>query len=280
MSLHTFTEGRLILKLSEREIYNDIRAQIDVSLTTVVPDGEAVYDNGFVYYFIGSLVSWYPPVETDLGASETRSVTLSLSDWPLRYTKAYGKTELTWTSATGLAFDAASNMTPLPVSITAYDADSITFEVTNPNSSVAQADCMITLNYSCLALGATFHSENNTSTLSVLTSNPDSIQKYGRRVMDLVWPQGQTQADTIALAEAYASKYSEPVPTATYTIQGKNAELVEQIFMRRISDLITIVQADIGLSADFFIDSVNISNSQGMANATWGLVMAREDGNN
>ena len=274
MSLHTFTDGHIVLNLNDREIYNDIRARIDLTVTAVVTDSPDVYANGFKYYFIGSKVS---PVEADLGAHETRSISLTRNTPPLQYSRL--PLALTWTCATGVAFDAASNQIPLSVVITSSDADNITFEVTNPTGDV-QDNCLITLNYSYLDQGATTHSESNTSTLQVLTSSPDSIAKYGRRVMDLVWPQGQTQDATIALAQAARDKYREPVPTATYTIQGKNAELVEQIFMRRISDLITIVQADIGLSADFFIDSVNISNSQGMANATWGLVMAREDGNN
>ena len=266
MSLYTFTDGRLVLKLSEREIYNDIRAQIDVTLTTVVTDSPPAA--GGVRVVISK-----EELFLTAGNSGSMSVNSKIGD-PPGLVWAVGGSFLTagpGSYTETLGWD-------LPTTLSSSSDSSATYLVTN-NKGV---DGYVHTSgvYSYPAVGATTHSESNTQTLTVLTSNPDSIQKYGRRVMDLVWPQGQSQADTIALAEAYANKYSEPVPTLTYTVLGKTVALVEQIFTRRISDLITIQQPDIGLSADFFINSVSIGNSRGMVNATWGLEMARATGNN
>ena len=94
--------------------------------------------------------------------------------------------------------------------------------------------------------------------------------------MNLTWPLGQTQAQTNELARAYLAKYKDPVPKVTLTVKGSTEELIYQILNRRVSDLITVVNNALGLYADFFINTVNVSQSVGdLLMATWELEYAR-----
>lgn len=260
-SVYTFTDGHIVIKLNDREIYNDIRSQIDITLTPVVIDTPAVY--GYDTPLWKATPPDFSIFNLGIGASKT-VVIPTLNE----------RSAISWSGAYAYAYGDSCSAT-----ILSSDSGSATVEVANTDAKIIIV-AFVSATYQYLKTGATSNTTTGSQTLTVLTSDAASIQKYGRRTFDMQWPQGQTQAEMETLSEAYCSKHCEPVPTAVYTVLGKTVALVEQIFTRRISDLITIQQPDIGLDADFFINSVSIGNSGGLVKATWGLEMAREAGNN
>jgi len=66
------------------------------------------------------------------------------------------------------------------------------------------------------------------------------------------------------------------VPQISMTIKGINDTLIEQILVRKISDMITVQNTELGMSADFFINSVKgIQDVEGILKATYELEQVR-----
>ena len=260
MSLATFYDSmaEITLEFSDRNIYNDITSQIEVNLTPVTTTTPAVY---------GADV---PTIHEVISLADGESVTRTF------YTQN-GRSALSWSvlsTASAMKMDDNSAV-GLPIHIDSSNSTSATVTVTN-NKGFYVFLMFLLCSYRYLKTGATTNTITGSETLMVRESDSISIGLYGRRAMNLAWPMGQTQAQTNELARAYLAKYKDPVPKVTLTVKGSTEELIYQILNRRVSDLITVVNNALGLYADFFINTVNVSQSVGgLLMATWELEYAR-----
>lgn len=90
-----------------------------------------------------------------------------------------------------------------------------------------------------------------------------SIQEYGRRVKTIYLPFPMEYEEAEDLANYCLSYYKQPVPDVKMKIINKNDALLTQILERHISDRIIVVNAELSLVADFYINKVKHTLSQG-----------------
>jgi len=249
------TMAEIIYELDDREIYNDIRSEIDVTDTQIIVDTGAEYDT----YNVGKYIS--------LSGNETKSVTL--------YSRE-GDRSVTWVSAQAYGYfglDSELKDQIFGATITSSTSTSVTIEVTNPFSTYCP-DVHVWATYSYLVSPETTHEESLIRTLQVRGIDNNSIAKYGRRVMNLTWPLGQTEAQMQSFVDKYCDRYSEPVARVTMTLLGDT--LITQILTRKISEKITVVNTRLGLNTNFYINAIDISHdASGLLEAKYTLEAAR-----
>jgi hypothetical protein len=101
------------------------------------------------------------------------------------------------------------------------------------------------------------------STFKVEGTNPDSITKYKRRSLPYDAPWVGVH-DARALADVILAHRSERMPIVVITLDGGNDDdvLVQQL-ARDLSDRITIVETETGVNADFFVERIEHTVSDG-----------------
>jgi len=290
MSVATFTDtmAEIVVELNDREIYNDIRSQIDITEQTEVQgDGtSAEYKTETVYYPALSIV-------VDGESSTDRTLYTKKGHTDVTWTKAwcsssspysiYGISEAECTALGGNYYSPSSrcsfttNTNKILVTILSRTSTSITIRIINKDS--LRSSIMVAASYRYKtqeAIQGPIWVETETRTLMVRAIDAVSIAKYGRRVMNLTWPLGQSQEQMQSLVNNYLAKYKEAVPQISMTIKGINDTLIEQILVRKISDMITVQNTELGMSADFFINSVKgIQDVEGILKATYELEQVR-----
>ena len=235
MSVATFTNtmADITVELSDREIYNDIRSQIEGTVE------ENTSGLGFVAGLGVNTVGVLPVNTYDSISWGTPEV----SAW---YFEGTVKIDTTVTWEVISSTDAI-----MYVTVTNLDPDHVVWFT---------IDCSYTGSYAD----------------TVRAYDDTSIKLYGRRVMNLTWPVGQTTEQVTNLAEAYLAKHKDPVPVLVMTVLGSTDTLIVQILTRKISDLITVVNTELGLNGDFYINTVNISQViGGPLTARWELEQVR-----
>jgi len=265
MSLATFDDTMLdiTLELDDREIYNDIRSQVDV---TVITPGDT---------------SWTTWTKDDQAIKIFNDETLSPSS-SASYTlyPRTGTSAEVWgtpvVEARYYAVNVFTDVSPTVV-VTASTYNYITFTVYNNSPAYTMyldtAKCTYTGKYYEKVVG---NSTTGTETLTVRATDATSIALYGRSVMNLTWPLGQTHEQTEALAYSYLARYKDPVIRVKMTIIGKTDALIEEIYTRDISDLITVINTSLGLNADFYINKMDIYHDPfGLPTAEWTLEYQR-----
>jgi hypothetical protein len=274
MSVATFTDtmADITLEYNDREIYNDVRSQTS--------DTEG-FEEAYSTKTIRPNRCDYPP---QIGAGVTQQITVHPDSGDTEITwleitdvSAVGETitEIsqaecstlggTWKNVLGGMCTFGSMTEYLTVEEIERTDYSFTFEVTNNHP-------YLTLRWR-IEIAYRYLSER---TILVRSTDDTSIQKYGRRVMNLVWPLGQSIEQTQSLVDGYLERHKEPVPLLTVRIQGSTDDLVTQILTRKISDRITINHTILGIADDFFINSINPSHdSEGLLEAIWHLEQVR-----
>lgn len=93
-------------------------------------------------------------------------------------------------------------------------------------------------------------------TLQVTADDSTSITRHGQRTYpdDAPWAG---QHDALAVAELLLAAYSERRPTVQLRIVSADLEHHLQVVGRKLSDLITIGNGELGLAADFFIENIS-----------------------
>ena len=120
------------------------------------------------------------------------------------------------------------------------------------------------------------HEEMVSTTYQVRAYDAASVQKYGRRVMNLTWSEGTEESAMQALVNYHLARYKDPIAKLRITLKGSTDALRTQIITREISDLITVVCTNLGLNADGFINSISItSDPHGMPLCRWELEIQR-----
>jgi len=297
MSVTTFTDtmADIEVELNDREIYNDIRSATDITEQTEIQgDGtpsafnEQVQNKAYYNIEPGQQLN----VTFDVKSGHT-SITW-LKAW-CSYAVPQSIFDLSQAECTGLggrwyppydpSFPAYShsvcyfseNIDEITVSIISQTQTSITLRVVNTNSLKSMATINVSYKYLAQqAFAGPVTIETERRTLTVRATDATSIGKYGRRVMNLTWPLGQTQEQMQSLVNSYLERYKEPAVMATMRIQGTTDALVVQILTRKISELITVENTLLNLSEDFYINSVDISHdAEGLLEAVWRLEQVR-----
>jgi len=236
------TMAKIIYELSDREIYNDVRAEIGISNTETVVDEDPTYE-----------WKWWES-----------SIQMRYSECALRtYTAEYNA--LTWVlfgvSAYGVNWETYETWPYYDYTCAIEESDSNHCVVKVCNTGPWHCVVKFKIKYRYKTGERITHEEVNYSTLTVRVTDDTSIAKYGRRVMNLTWPQGASEEEMTMIANACLARYKEPVPVLNVTIQGKNNALATQIFTREISDVISVICDNLGLaSTDFFIDKIAIKD--------------------
>lgn len=266
MSVATFnnTMASMTVSFSDREIYNDIRSQIDITVTNVVIDDPLVSYGNEEYERYGNIYN--------LKNGESKSITITGPE-------AYKQSYLHWTGENAIGYPISGSDTYiLNIVVDSSDLDSITITVTN-NSGIDLLYAKVTAIYvytSLTGIVPQSHTETGTETLTIRSIDATSIAAYGRRSMNLTWPLGQTQEQTQALADAYLVKYKDPVPVLTMSVLGKTQAIATTLLGLKISDLITIINTELGLNGDYYINTIDVShNCDGLLLYTFGLEQQR-----
>lgn len=92
-------------------------------------------------------------------------------------------------------------------------------------------------------------------TVKVGASDPVSIQRHGPRSNPDDAPWANTN-DAYAIAQLLLAHYAQRRPTVQLRLVSSDSDHLLQILQRTISDMITISHGELGLSADFHIESI------------------------
>jgi len=102
----------------------------------------------------------------------------------------------------------------------------------------------------------------------------DSQNAYGVRVKKIALPFRMDAQDLAeSLVNFYLAYYKDPIARINITIVGKTDALLTEILTRQISDRITVMSSDLGMSADFYINKVTHKIDKGrLHKATYELI--------
>ena len=263
------------LDLSDRAIYNDIRSEVDITEDTEVtgdgtPEEHAEAEVGKD----GSINAVLAP-----DSSELITFTAELGHTDITWLDAYilsaARTkEHGWSEAACEALDgtwyAPGDTYPsccyfpdiagtIGVQSMVRGATTWTVRITNPHNYEVRA--MPRAIYSYLvqeAIAGVVTIETETRTLRVRATNAASIRKYGRRVMDLIWPLGITEVTMQSIVDSYCERYCEPVCMASMTLEGSTDARITSIFDMDIDDKHQIIHPGLSMDQEFFVNSVNV----------------------
>jgi len=102
------------------------------------------------------------------------------------------------------------------------------------------------------------------TTRVVSADEPVSVGRYGRRSMpsgrDPVWAGVH---DAAAIADLILAQRAERLPTLKVTVKGANDTRLAEQLGRDLSDRVTVVNAELGLNRDFYIEQISHTVSEG-----------------
>jgi len=254
------TMAEIRYELDDREIYNDIRSEIGILISETVVDADPTYN--------WQSFTRFPKIRAgDTIRLHFTAEYASPSNW---YIKSH--------SATYISCIHPYNISPYcdySIKLVTIDGNrKKAVEITNTGSS--NGSFRIVVRYKYKATDKITHEEITPVTLTVRATDSTSIREYARRVMNLTWSEGTEEDDMQTLVDHYLARYKDPVARVVCILKGSTDTLRTQIITREISDLITVVCANLGLNADCFINSISISGDPtGIPVCTWGLEIQR-----
>jgi hypothetical protein len=251
----------IIYDYDDRSIYNDIRSQIGISSTDVVVDESEpatyVWRRWQEYHGLPA-----PGYTTFRYFTATQGTPLQ---WRLRDVTA------------NLCYDdvppygAYSDFT-----IDLIDTnETLTKAIELKNTGTHYGTIGYTVEYKVLVSEAVevTHEEVTWATLTVRAIDQTSIELFGRRTMNLVWPTGASQAQMQAVVDRNLDKYA--YPRARLTVKMLADTEAKQLILAQaeLSKDVQVVCTRLGLNDAFWIDSIQISASQdGYMTGVLGLV--------
>lgn len=270
------------LELSDREIYNDIRAECDVTeILTVRPDATP---DLFLPFRAGA---WAEPIpkQSTLDITATADDDHSEVVWGEIESYSFGpETILGWGQGAceelgGVWRDLGSTtMCMLPQSLVQPDMSwriksrsgtTCTIEVTNDSDYDVRGVWYV----SYLALTP------ETRYIKLRSIDQDSIDKYGRRAMTLKWPLGIIPNTMQSLIDNYRDRYCEPVCLASMTLEGSTDAKITQILGMDIDDKHQIIHAGLDMDEEFFVNNIGAGFNRegtGLLTGTFGLEQVRD----
>jgi len=248
------TMAEIRYELDDREIYNDVRSEIGIIESETVVDVDPTY----------SWKTYARRMEVSPPFLHIRHITTTLSN-PLSWKLGNHHAK----DLDGKSYYAYN----IKLKSTSDDRTKVV-EITNTGSKTMKIYFEVKVKYQTGT--EVTHEEPVSSTLSVRATDATSIAKYGRRVMNLTWTEGTEEEEMQALVGNYITKYKDPIARISCVIKGTTDVLRTQIITREITDIITVLCANLGLSADCFINSITITGDPiGIPVCTWGLEIQR-----
>ncbi len=287
--------NQFTLEISDRDIYNDIRSETDVTTETEVQgDGTPeehsqieVPKDGNVKVVLAADSSENVVFTAQTGHTDVTWVEAEVVY--ARRTREYDISEAECEGADGTWF-AAGDTYPsccyypdiadtLGVQSMIRTKTTWTVRITNPYSYEVRAEPRAIYSYlSQEAIEGPITVHTHTRTLTIRSTDATSIKKYGRRVMNLVWPMGQSEEQAQSLIDAYCDRYSEPVSFASMVIEGNTDAKITQILDMDIDDKHTFVHPGLDMNQDFFVNNISVTLNRegtGLLTGTFGLEQVR-----
>ena len=271
------------LEISGREIYNDIRAKCDVTeILTVRPDATPDLFLPFTASTISQQIAANSTVEITASADEDHSEIVwgTIVDYSFAPETILGWGQGACEELGGYwrySSKLGTSLCSLPQSLVDQDVEfeivdkgdtTCTIEVINDSDYVLRGKWYV----SYIALTP------ETRYIKLRSIDQDSIDKYGRRVMNLDWPLGITPVAMQALIDNYRDRYCEPVSMASMTLEGDTDAKITQILGIDIDDKHQIIHAGLTMDQEFFVNSLGGLFSRegtGMLTGTFGLEEVR-----
>ena len=283
------------LDISDRAIYNDIRSEVDITEDTEVTG------DGTPEEHAENEVGRDGNIKVVLAANSSENVTFTAElghtdvTWLETYiafasrTKEYGWSEAACLAASGTwyapgdTYPSCCYFPEIPETIGVQSMirtkTTWTVRLTNPHNYEVRATPRAIYSYlvqEAIAGVVTIHTE--TRTLRVRATNAASIRKYGRRVMDLVWPLGITEVTMQSIVDSYCERYCEPVCFGATTLEGSTDARITSILDMDIDDKHQIIHPGLSMDQEFFVNSVNVMfnrEGSGLLTGTFSLEEVR-----
>lgn len=263
MSDYTLNETMATIRyeLDDREIYNDIRSEIGIQTPETVVDADSTYNwQTFTRY------PSVPPGDTVRLIFEANHT--SATDWQIyAHVAIYSPTPGNWIPYYNYSIDLETI-----VSLTKYAVN-----ITN-TGGISTAKVIVGVKYKYLATERITHEILVPLLLTVRATDSTSIRKYGRRVMNLTWTEGTEPTAMQAIIDYYLARHKDPYAKIIATMRGKTDGLMTQFITRDVSDTITVVNAELEINADYFLNSISISDDPTFTpTCVWGLEEQRTE---
>ena len=266
------------LDLTDREIYNDIRAECDITeILTVRPDATPEYFESFTAgegeYGIAvdatvNIIITAPSEHTEivwLNIASYSASPVTLLGWGQGACEELGGE---WRDGNPTMCLLPSSLAKVTLKIISRSATSCTVRVENKSDYAIG----IWIDVAYIALTP------ETRYIKLRSINATSIAKYGRRVMDLVWPLGITPNTMQSLIDNYCVRQCEPVCFASMTLEGETDAKISSILNMRIDDKHEIIHPGLDMDEEFFITNIGGGFNRegtGILTGTFGLEQVR-----
>lgn len=193
---------------------------------------------------LGSLAKVWELGETlTLGGNETRKIKATSSD-PFK--------------------DAATPVVSTDYTVSAGSVSTVALDRTSGQSCTISITAGVNgATITGLQLRAKALTVTSTTAVESTIDTGTSKIRYGVRELALESRAEIALNDARDLVNAVVSLYQEPRPTVFITVNNGHADRLTQLLSRKISDRITIVEPQTGLNADFFIEQIRGSISEG-----------------
>ena len=264
---HAYDLRDFTLEFSDREIYNDIRAECDITeILTVRPDATPELFLPFETSTKSQQIAANSEVDLVATADEDHSEIVwgNITDYSFQPDTILGWSQAAceqlagywrWSSSLG------TSLCTLPQDLVDQDVE---FEIVDKGDTTCTI--RVTNNSDYILRGKWYISyialTPETRYIKLRSINQDSIDKYGRRVMDLVWSMGITPNAMQSLIDNYCERYCEPVPFASMTLEGETDAKITQILNMRIDDKHQIIHPGLDMDEEFFVNNINPSFSR------------------
>jgi len=207
------TMAEIRYELDDREIYNDIRSEIGIVESESVVDVDPTY-------------SW---------KNYSRYMEISPPYLHIKFITTTLSNPLSWKLSSHHAYDLDGNSYyayDIKLASTNDDRTKVV-KITNTGSKTMHIYFDVKVKYQTGE--QVTHEELVSSTLTVRATDLTSIEKYGRRVMNLTWTEGTSKKDMQSIVDHYIDRYKEPVARIICVIKGTTDTLRAQIITREIS---------------------------------------------
>lgn len=266
------------LDLSDREIYNDIRTECDITeILTVRPDATPEYfesftaGNGEYGIDIDATVN----ITITAPSEHTEVVWLNIASYSASPVTLLGWGQGACEQLGGEWRDGNPTMCLLPSSLAKVTLKIITRSATSCTVRVEnKSDYAIGIWIDVAYIALT----PETRYIKLRSINAISIAKYGRRVMDKPWSLGIAPNTMQSLIDADCARYCEPVCLASMTLEGETDAKITQILDMRIDQKHQIIHPRLEMDEEFFVNNIsNGFNREGTAilTGTFGLEQVR-----
>jgi len=270
------------LEISDREIYNDIRAECDVTeILTVRPDATPELFLSFEASAWAEPIAKNSTLDIIATADEDHSeiVWLEITDYSF-----HPETIMGWGQGAceqlGGIWNAIMGTTTCRLPQSTVEAD-MEWEIIKREDTTCTIRVTNNSDYDVRGVWKVAYLALTPETryIKLRSINQTSIDKYGRRAMDLVWPLGITPNTMQSLIDNYCARYCEPVSLASMTLEGETDTKIGYILNMRIDDKHEIIHPGLSMDEEFFVNNIGVSFNRegtGVLTGTFGLEQVRD----